>query len=104
MDSLAVENRPKALVGQFGIGNRDCAQQVPQLHLLPGIGRLRELCLDRLVDQGVDAADEERGDRDDLVDRLADHRAGEQWLPRLRVESGYLCDDQRFGAALCLVA
>ncbi len=64
-ESVAFEQLLEALIGQFGAGDRGFAEQVLDVFAAVDLG------LQLLVDGGVDARDEDRGDRRDPIDRLA---------------------------------
>ena len=69
-----------ALVGELGIGDRDFALEALQPRLLCRIDGGRDLLVELIVDESVDAADEEAGDACDLV-RIA-ALLGERFEPR----------------------
>ncbi len=65
LPTLAAEDLPEELVGEFGVGDGDLAEERADLRIV----LLLELRLHLLFGQRVDAADEEAGHRGDLVDR-----------------------------------
>ena len=74
-------------VREFGIGHRDLAHQTPQGQPFAGPLHLLQTGLDPLVDQGVDAADEETGDTGHPGDLAA---SGGQFFQAGHVRVGYL--------------
>ena len=61
----ACEQPLVVLIGQLGVGDGDLALQRAQPLLLAGVIGPRDLVVELLVDRGIDAADEERGDAGD---------------------------------------